>query len=259
MLEQAQTQIDAESETDIDEEALEARIVKRWFPADKLEAAQETISEYVGIAEQLGLPVKLNFDPDDEFPDGYGVMVGRVNKRTGNGDTVIAAIAIAALPEMSTVESVDGGAEFIREKITDTFWAKFQSAVRPKSNGQTAASVPLSVHDFITSARPEGEYTGYNEVAQGFVKVLKAKGLKYLTKSLLRQCLESSAFAQQQYPAVPQQTWVAIIERMIAAAEKAGKPVGAMSQWLETRDSVEIDTGALDLEGLDFDSLLSES
>jgi hypothetical protein len=87
-----------------------------------------------------------------------------------------------------------------------------------------------------------------------YVKALKAKGLKLISKALLRQILASSAFAQQQYPRLPQENWVHVLNSMIGHAAKDSIDVSGLQHWIDTRDTETVDMKDVDLT--DIDSLV---
>jgi hypothetical protein len=95
----------------------------------------------------------------------------------------------------------------------------------------------------------------YRKFANAYVKVLKKKGLKFITESILRQTLQSKAFAEQQFPSVPQDKWVQILDSMIARANAEQIAVGMLSEWKQTRDSATLADKDVDLSDLDFDSI----
>jgi hypothetical protein len=84
------------------------------------------------------------------------------------------------------------------------------------------------------------------------VKVLKRKGLKFITDSILRQTLQSAAFAEQQFPSIPQDKWIQILDSMMARATAEKIAVGMLADWKESRDSATLKDTDIDLSDLDF-------
>lgn len=236
----------AETTTKVDD------IKKEYFPSAKLADAQVAIEKATTIAADHGLEVVFNFDTEKDFPAGYGISIFPIAKRINNVNQTI-GVAIGAVPDLATVQQHENGQQYITDSVIGSMVAKLANAVRPRNaDGDTASSIPFSVDDFITSNRPEGVLLAFREFAGTYVKVLKKKGLTFMTESILRQTLQSAAFAAQHVPNVPQDKWVQIIDSMIARAEAAGIAVGMLAEWKETRDSATLKDAAVDLSDLDF-------
>lgn len=232
-------------------------VKKAYFPSGKLAEAQLEIEKVNAIAEEHNLGMVFNFDPEVEFPAGYGLAIAPVTKNI-DGKNTIKAVAIAAIPDLETVQSAEGGQQFVAKCVVGSMIAKLQNAVRPRGEtGETAASIPFSVADFITSNRPEGVLLAYRKLASAYVKVLKKKGLTYITESILRQILQSAAFAEQQFPTIDQSKWEQILDSMIARAEADELAPGMLVEWRKTRDSAELVDASVDLSDIDFDDIMA--
>lgn len=230
-------------------------IKKCYFPSAKLAEAQVEVEKVTAIANENGLDVVFNFDTDKDFPAGYGLAIALIAKRSG-GENVALGVAVAAIPDVEEVAKNENGNQFIQDAVVGNMIAKLMNAVRPRGeNNETASSIPFSVEDFITSNRPEGVLLAYRQFANAYVKVLKKKGLKLITESILRQTLQSKAFAEQQFPSVPQDKWVQILDSMIARATKESIAVGMLADWKTSRDSATLQDTDVDLSDLDFDSI----
>ena len=234
-------------------------VKKEYFPSGKLAEAQLAIEKVTAIAEEHGLGMVFNFDTDAEFPVGYGLALVPITKNIDGANTVI-SVAVAAIPDLDTVAATEGGQQFISKSVVSSMIAKLANAVRPRGEtGETAASIPLSVADFITSNRPEGVLLAYRKLAGAYVKVLKNKGLLYITESILRQILQSAAFAEQQFPTIDQAKWEQILDSMVARAEADELAPGMLVEWRESRDSAELVDANIDLSDVDFDDLMPAS
>lgn len=230
-------------------------IKKTYYSSAQLADAQTYLDTVTAIAEQHELDVVMNFDQEKEFPQGYGLAVIPTAKRV-DGENTVVGVAIAAIPDMATVQNHEGGNEFIENAVISNMMAKLANSVRPRGDaGETAASIPFAVEDFITSNRPEGVLLAFRTFAGAYVKVLKKKGLKFITESILRQVLQSAAFAEQQFPSISQDKWTKILDNMIARAEQEKLPVGMLQEWKQSRDSAELPTKDVDLSDLDFDAI----
>ena len=229
---------------------------KEYFPSGKLEEAQEAIGKVQAIVDEHDLGMVFNFDTEADFPAGYGLAIAPITKNI-DGKNTIKAVAIAAIPDLETVQAAEGGQQFVAKCVVGSMIAKLQNAVRPRGEtGETAASIPYSVADFITSNRPEGVLLAYRKLASAYVKVLKKKGLTYITESILRQILQSSAFAEQQFPTIDQAKWEQILDSMIARAVDDELAPGMLTEWRKTRDSAELVDASVDLSDIDFDDLM---
>lgn len=229
-------------------------IKTQYFASQALNDAQTAINSAMEVAEEHGLDVTFGFDTEKDLPDGYGIVIGPINKRI-NGENTVIGVAVGGIPDLETVMNHDHGKQFVVDAVSGAMIAKFRNAVRPKADGSTASSVPFTVEDFITSSRPEGLLLAYRTFASTYVKALKNKGLSFLTETILRQVLSNKAFAEQQFPSVPQEKWVYIIDSMIAKASEKGIAAGMLAEWKNTRDSATLDTGDVDLSDLDFAEL----
>ena len=198
------------------------------------------------------------FDIEKDFEAGYGIAIDHIAKRGANGNEII-GILVAGVPDFETVMNAENGSAFVKDSVIDKMLAKLKNAVRPRGeDNSVSASVPFTIVDFITSNRPEGILIAFNAVAPAYVKMLKKKGLSLMTVAILRQTLQSSAFATQNFPKIEQAKWVTILDSMIAKSTAEGKPVGILTDWKATRDSAELKDADVDLSDLDFDSLEAE-
>lgn len=242
----------APDETEENEFTLED-VQKRYFAPDQLGDAQSVISKIVAIAKEGQL--KRNFDPDADFPDGYGFAIIPLAQRvTGKGNVTI-GVALAAIPDPEIVGAHEKGAEFIRSAIVDVFMAKVANACRPRADGTTAPSIPYEITDFLESRRGRENLKAFSEIAPLFVKALRQKGIKYMTAQLLRQTLQSKQFAETQFEKIPQEAWQKVLDGMVVKAKKEGHDPAILVSWKETRDTTEVaDIGDLTVE--DFDNLI---
>lgn len=262
VVETAPATTDEPAEVQTVEEIAEAKakaidsIKKVYFPSTKLSEAQTEIDRISDICSAYQLKVTFNFDVEkDSLPDGYGLGVIPTSKRIKN-ENVTLGVAIAGIPDVDTVRNHENGNQFVNDAVVNTMMAKLANSTRPRGeDNETAASIPFTIEDFITSNRPEGVLLAFRTYASAYVKVLKKGGLKLLTESILRQALQSKAFAEQQFPKVPQDKWVAILESMMRRAEKDGIAMGLLSEWKQSRDSATLSDDDVDLSDLDLDAI----
>lgn len=230
-------------------------VKKRYFSPDQLQEAQDYLVKITEVAKEG--QIKRNFKPEDTFPDGYGLAVVPISKRqseTGKGNVTI-GIAVAAIPDPAIVGAHDKGSNFIRQVITDNFMSKVANACRPRPDGSVAASMPLEIEDFIESQRGGGLLKAFSEIAPLFVKALRKKGIKYMTSQLLRQTLQSRAFAETQFEKIGQEQWEKVLDGMVVKATKEGHDPAILQDWKATRDSTEV-TEVEDIDLSEFDELV---
>jgi hypothetical protein len=224
-------------------------VEKKFFSSDNVEKGGAYVNQVVELASAANIEPTLNFNPEEALPEGYGLAVIPLTKRVPERGNVVNGVCIAAIPEIGTISEAEGGQDWINKLVTDALIRNVSSAAKPKEEG-ALTSLPLSVHDFITTSRSSG-LAAFNEFASNYVTALKKKGLKFMSKVLLRQTLSSAAFAKQTFPRIDQTNWELVIKSMIQHAQQAGIEQGVLKMWLDNRNSVEATTVELDLSDLD--------
>ena len=224
-------------------------VEKRYFAPDQLEDAQTYLGKVTNVCPDG--TIKRNFNPEETFPDGYGLAVVPISKRVEGKGNVSIGVVVAAIPDPASVANHEKGGEFIRSAITDVFMSKVANSCRPRPDGTTATTIPFSIEDFIESRRGRESLKAFTEVASAFVKALRKKGIKYMTPGLLRQTLQSKAFAATQFEKINQNAWQKVLDAMIVKAKAAGHDPAILVNWKDTRDSVEV----VEIEDLDLDDL----
>lgn len=225
---------------------------RQYFAPGQLAEANTALQIVVNACAELKLPVRYNFDPNGEFPDGYGIAVIPIPQQVKGVGNVTVGISVAAIPDPDAIANAEGGIEFLRKTVISACLAKVSNAVRPRADGSVASSVPFSIADFITSMRGgEGTLAVYQELAKDMVKALRAKGLKHITIPILREVLQSAAFAAEQYPRIDQAKWVLVLDAMIVRAKAKAMDASVLESWKSTRDSAELSPDELNIEGLD--------
>lgn len=238
-----------------EEKAFSLQDVKRnYFGPGSLGDAQEYVNKVMAIQPEP--KVERNFDPEKGLPDGFGLGVIPISARIETdegGKNVVQKVAIFQIPDLSVVATHEKGQRFVADTIHDHFLNKAANSVRIRPDGSVPASVPESLEDFITSLKGREGLKTFTEIAPAFVKALKKKGIKFMTPALLRQTLQSAQFAAGQFEKISQESWVTIIDKMIAYSKEKGLDPQILNSWKETRDAklaAEIDddmiSGALD-------------
>ena len=228
-------------------------IEKKFFPPAQLTDGTNYINEVMTIAAKENIEPVFNFDPAADFPAGYGISIIPLTKRVAERGNLTYGIVIAAVPTVETLAADEAGANFIAKIVTDNLLR--QVSAKPKDEG-AQISIPFKIEEFVTTSRTSG-LAAFNAVASDYVKALKTKGLKFMSKVLLRQVLASAAFAEQQFPRLSQENWQLVLDSMVAHVKQKGMEAGVLAHWKSTRDEVEIDTSDIDLS--DLDAMMDES
>lgn len=224
-------------------------IEKKYFPPEQVEAGSNYVNEVIEIAERENVEPVFNFDTDGEFPEGYGLSVIPLQQRVPERGNQTYGVVIAAIPSVSKIAESDSGQAWMNKVVTDSLLRQMTLAAKPKEEGEVT-SLPLKIEDFVTTSRTSG-LAAFNAVASDYVKALKQKGLKFMSKVLLRQVLASSQFAEQQFPRLSQDNWQLVLDSMIQHVKQKGLEPGVLEHWKKTRDQVEIDTGDIDLSDIE--------
>lgn len=224
-------------------------IERKHFAYENIEQGNEYAQSAIALAEKAGVEPVLNFDPEQDFPEGYGLAILPLTERVPERGNVTKGLCIAAIPSVAQVLETDSGQSWVTKQITDAMIRQVVSSAKPKDES-AVASLPLKVEDFTTSSRSSG-LAGFNAVASIYVRALKEKGLQFINKGLLKQVLVSSSFAESQFPRIAQENWVTVLQSMITHAAKEGFEAGNLSHWLKTRDQVEVSTADIDLSDIE--------
>lgn len=211
-------------------------IDRRYFRPTELQDAQNYVNKIMTIE---GIEVKRNFDPEKGLNDGFGLGIIPISKRVETeegGKNVVQFVAICAVPDIQVVVNHEKGQNFVSDVVHDHFMSKAANAFRIRPDGSTAASVPETLEDFITSMKGKEGLKTFTEIAPTFVGALKKKGIKFMTPALLRQTLQSTAFAASQFEKINQESWVKLIDSMIAFAKEKALDPAILVSWKETRD-----------------------
>lgn len=227
-------------------------LTRSYFGAAELEAGVQYFNDVQEANPEL--TVVSNFDVENEVPEGMGLTVFPITERTevdGKRSTEVKKVMLAIVPDVLSVlsgEAGDKALEFAKDKLSTAFMDKLASSEK----SETILTLPSSVADFISVRGRGNELTAYNAVAKHMVKALQGKGLKSITQTILRQCLESTAFATHQYETIPQDAWLTILDKLAEMATKEGKDTAIFAHWKETRDNTEMAEDNIDLDLSDF-------
>ena len=242
------------NEENINQEATEKEmtlqdVARKSFSSDDLQNAEAYIGKAVAAAQAANVTPVFNFDTNEELPAGYGLSVIPLTERVPTKGNVTKGLCIAAVPSVNTILEDESGQSWVVKQINDILIRSIKGAASPSEDG-SITSIPFKVLDFTTSARASA-LAAFNALATLYVKALKEKGLKFMSKGLLRQVLSSAAFAEQQFPRIGQDNWQTVISSMKTHAAKEGIEAGILKHWADTRDTVEVSTADIDLSDID--------
>ncbi|MCK4554128.1 hypothetical protein KAU19_04145 [Candidatus Parcubacteria bacterium] len=224
-------------------------VSRKSFSVEDLDNAQIYIGKAVQAANDAGVSPTFNFDTNEELPAGYGLAVIPLTERVAGQGNVTKGLCIAAIPSVDTILQAESGSPWVINQINAILLRSIKSAAMPSDDG-SITSIPFKVEDFTTSTRSSA-LAAFNAVASLYVKALKDKGLKFMSKGLLRQVLSSAAFAEQQFPRIGQDNWQLVISSMVAHTGKEGIEAGILKHWAGTRDEIEVSTVDIDLSDID--------
>lgn len=251
-----------ENEVDLGEEisnedaqAICDGVDREYYSPDELENAGERISQVVNAAELAGKEITYGFDPENpEIEDGYGLAIIPQSKRVG-GETQVFGFVVAAVPDPSRILSHENGSEYVRKLVIDSMLAKVANSSRERADG-TKGTIPKTIVEFMERRSTGSGLKTYNELQKDFVKALRSRGLKQINASILRNCLQSQAYATEIYEQVNAEQWGKVLDTMIAKAQEKKLDPAILLQWKETREQVELHFSQ-DIDLDDLDDLLS--
>ena len=226
---------------------------RKYYGPSEVQQAKEEVSRITEGLAAMGINPMFNFEPEEPFPEGYGIAIIPLSKRVPEEGNVNINVAIGAIPDPELIAEKDGGSDWIYSTLTAALIAKVANNARPKADGSSSGSLPFSVQDFITNQRAGENLEAWRKIAPRYVTGLrqKAKGLRGLTLSVLKQILQSTEFAESMYSKIPQSVWVRVLDKIIEHAKEEGLDTAVLEHWKATRDSAEMQEPTIDLEDLD--------
>ena len=248
---------------DLRENEFSIKDIKREFFYSDDE--KKSLTEKLPIIEKAmaaaGISAMTNFDSSEALPEGYGYAILPVDKKNpkkaDDGKSlpqIRVGVGIVAVPSPELILNTED--EAVQRWRHDTLLAhvlnRVANAMRPKEDGSVPSSIPFTLHDFITSARPQTTAV-WNEIAPPFLKVLQSRNatFKLVTKDMLRRMLASAEYAKQIAPSIDQKLWVSIITKMKELAEKKNLQTEVFEMMLSTRDEAEFKLTAEGFEDID--------
>lgn len=225
-------------------------------PAEVASAGVAFIQHVAGLLP-ADKPVLFNGDwaVGGEFPAGYGILVLPLGKQVKQGDEnkrVTEHIVVAAIPTVDVLMQSGAGSDYIADAVQSALATKLRNSFT-RVEDKASVKLPVTVEDFITKGDKGAADQGlaaYKKVGPRLVAALKSKGIE-LNIGLLRQVLQSAAFASALMPGVKQTVWEKVIAAGKIEADKEKLPVTVFDHWLATRAQA---ASGPELEDIEFDA-----
>ena len=223
-------------------------IDKTYFKPEELVNASEEIAKIMQIPVIAKGTVKAlrNFKEDEELPENYGMWILPISKTIkidGEGKRKAVGVVFAGVPDLSAVGEHEKGEAFVREVVSEYFAAKVSNSVRPRGDSAKVTGImPCKIEEFLENRKTHGSMKTFNELADDYVTFLKEKGLKRVTKPILRQILQSKLFAESIYSKMEADgKWLDLLDHMVKTAEARKLDTAVFDDWRENRDEYETD------------------
>lgn len=216
----------------------------------------ELLQSVATECEQSSIPLLSAIPESGEIPDGMNVAIVPLKRTTGRGmPKELIGVAVSVVPTLEAISEHAKGGDWLRSVVEKKLTAKIKSAVMPKSDGGKPLGIlPSKVEDYIVSSRSAFDMDGFNLVASLVVKLLRRR-IPTIDKRILRQCLESQAFAESVYgDKLSSDDWLAVLDKMRTAAKAKGEDVAVFDHWEATRNEIVIEVQSDD-EDFDLDAL----
>ena len=171
-------------------------------------------------------------------------VIPKMRQNEAKGEPMILErIIVAAVPQLPQFEASDSGKAWIRETLLTAMSQEIKN--RLKTDGIIPSELPRTVLDFI-STRKAIDLTGWKKHGKDALAQLKkqnaSRSVQALTVPTFRDCLESQAIAEANFPKVQPATWERIIQSVaklckVAQAEKEHSPMLENPTLLENRSA----------------------
>jgi hypothetical protein len=228
-----------------------------YFSPAEIALAVNMIQHISSLKDATGKDVSVIFNgtwaEDESFPAGYGIYIfpiGKTVKDPKEGNVrVTEKVVAAAVPTIDSVMTTDAGRDYIERAMRSGFQAKIRN-VLIRAEDVSSIILPITVDQFIERSERGAADQGlaaFKTIGPALVKSLDKKGIT-TNLQLLRQILQSKAFAQALMPKVSQKVWEKVIEVGKINATEKKLPTTIFEKWLETRDSIGVDVEMDDID-----------
>lgn len=198
------------------------------------------------IYDDKGKFIAMNADQLDDFAtltatfDESDPLVDWSGKAPESFTTL--AIVKTAEKEINRMIAIPSKeAAFAHPSVMQWLYAAFVRQVLKVARSDEATEAQFVSADGAIKARYD--ITAFKSQAMNVVKWLREQGLNGMTVAGLKAALSNAAFATSNFPRAKAEQWKALLQRMIALAEKKGHDTSLFTFWLATRDA-KVDTGA---------------
>ncbi len=224
---------------------------RKYFSPSELESGVSYLSLLMGSIEDV--EYFYNFDPNNIPEDtGNGLLVIPMQKRSEDaGPMTVTGFITALVPPMEVVLSDPKGAAALQESYFDLLARKMRGVINSTDDG-TPIKLPDTLAGFFERASRGEGLQAFLAIAKTAVKQLKDQGFKKLDVNTLRNIFMSAAFASHRYPKIPQEIWLAVMNKMKDTAKAAGLDTSIYDTWVENRNETTMDE---DIDTLDLSAL----
>lgn len=191
-----------------------------------------------GEANKKGLVFNFDMNANNSLPEGFSVLVQPIAERsTGSEGNITKQVVIAAVPSLDLVMADEKGRALVADILATHFGNKLKTALRAQEAGTGTGTLPSSYADFIESRRGGSDMKAFNDLAGDFVAALRKKGLKIMSKPLLRSVLANKNAALEHFKKIEDNGgWVAVLNSMIKTAQDRKLDPVILVHWLNTRN-----------------------
>jgi hypothetical protein len=228
-----------------------------YFGPNEIGLAVQMIQHISTLKDGNGKDVPVVFNgtwaEDEQFPAGYGLYVfpiGKTVKDPKEGNVrVKEKVVAAAVPTLDSLLTTEAGRDYVEREMRSGFQTKIRN-VLIRAEDIASVSLPITIEQFIERSERGAADQGlaaFKTIGPNLVKMLDKKGVT-TNLQLLRQILQSTAFAQALMPKVSQKVWQKVIEVGKTNAAEKKLPTTIFDKWLETRDSIGVDVEMEDID-----------
>lgn len=203
---------------------------------------------------------------DSSLYDGQDIYVIMLrNKGAG-----YRALVCQPAPTLTALIESEEARSWVEDLLETQVAHKMVRTLRAKS-GDTAsaitqadiAEIPHTIADYVATQRRGGAVAFWNKHAKSIIDAVGARVNAFkaarISKDLLRQALQSKAFAEAIYPPFEEAGLFEKIGRtLIQVGTKEGSDVSTIEAWLENRENVEASAAVGEIEDIEVDDLFGD-
>lgn len=150
----------------------------------------------------------------------------------------------------------------VSHKMVRTLRAKSGDITSPITQADIA-EIPHTIADYVATQRRGGAVAFWNKHAKSIIDAVGTRVNAFkaarVSKDMLRQALQSKAFAEAIYPPFEEAGLFEKIGRtLIQVGTKEGSDVSTIESWLENRENVKASAAVGKIEDLEVDDLFGD-